>query len=91
MVQYGAAATKDEAPLHVLTCKGLQHTPPGENLKLQMKYTGQTHTNNTPLRLYTGFYICMKTYRKGSGRIEPISVGVWKCLGMFSYSQGIGI
>lgn len=55
---------KDEAPLHVLTCKGLQHTSLGENLKLQMKYTGQTHTNNTPLRLYTGFYICMKTQKR---------------------------
>lgn len=57
MVKDSAAAPKDEASLHVLTCKGLQHILPSENLKLQMKYTGQTHTNNTPFHLWTGFYI----------------------------------
>lgn len=64
MVKDGAAVTKDEASLHVLTCKGLQHILPSEKLTLLMKSTGQTHTDSTPFHLWTAFYIYVCKHRE---------------------------
>ena len=66
-VKYGATATKDGAFLCVLTCKGLPHRLLSESLKLQMKYTVQTHTNSPPVHLFctqVSIYVC-KRIEKG--------------------------